>query len=303
MGALRLPADVAPPNFFILGAAKCGTTTLYRLLSAQPSVFFPREKEPRFFEDDLYYARGIERFLLDHFRGAAGYPARGSATPSYLANGATVRDRMLRELGSDLRFIVILRDPIGRAWSHYLHQVRYRVEPETFERALELEQARKQEGKLHWVSYFEDGCYTRQLQCWHERFADDRFLVLLTRDLAEDPAAVVRRALSFLDISEEAALPPRRVVANPRGDARLGWIAASLNRPGRPMNGLKRLLPYRLRQRVRNRVNQWNRRTSDTLPQLDPRTAASLRERYRDDVLELEGLLGRDLSFWLRPPV
>ena len=98
-----------------------------------------KEKEPRFFDDDTYYTRGLDRYLRDHFRGAAGFKARGEATPAYLAWGRKARDRIRRDLGKDLRFVVILRDPVKRAWSHYLHQCRHGVETESFERALELE--------------------------------------------------------------------------------------------------------------------------------------------------------------------
>src|SRR5262249_16023816 len=95
--------SIARPNFFVLGAAKCGTTTLHGLLTAHPHIFMPKQKEPRFFDDDTYYTRGLDHYLRDHFRGAAGFNARGEAMPSYLASGRKARDRIRRDLGKDLR--------------------------------------------------------------------------------------------------------------------------------------------------------------------------------------------------------
>ena len=79
--------SIARPNFFVLGAPKCGTTTLHEVLTAHPHIFMTKEKEPHFFDTDTYYNRGLDRYLRDHFRGAAGFKARGEATPSYLRSG------------------------------------------------------------------------------------------------------------------------------------------------------------------------------------------------------------------------
>ena len=162
--------SIARPNFFVLGAAKSGTTTLHGLLTAHPRIFVTKEKEPRFFDDDTYYTRGLDRYLRDHFRGAAGFQARGEATPTYLASGRKARDRIRRDLGKDLRFLVILRDPVKRAWSHYLHQRCYRVETESFELALELEPRRLSAGGPGLTTHFRHGLYARQLRVWFETF-------------------------------------------------------------------------------------------------------------------------------------
>ena len=173
--------SIARPNFFVLGAAKCGTTTLHEVLIAHPHIFMTKQKEPHFFDADTYYNCGLDRYLRDHFRGAAGFKARGEATPAYLRS-RKARDRIRGNLGKDLRFVVILRDPVTRAWSHYLHQRRACVETESFERALELEPKRSSAGRPAWTTYFGDGLYARQLLVWFEAFPREHFLVLLTED-------------------------------------------------------------------------------------------------------------------------
>ena len=154
--------SIARPNFFVLGAPKCGTTTLHEVLMAHPHIFMTKEKEPHFFDTDTYYNRGLDRYLRDHFRGAAGFKARGEATPTYLRSGKA-RDRIRGDLGKDLRFVVILRDPVKRAWSAYLQECRYGVETESFERALELEPTRLSQATRHapltsWVASTHANC-------------------------------------------------------------------------------------------------------------------------------------------------
>jgi Sulfotransferase domain len=289
--------SITRPNFFVLGAAKCGTTTLHEVLAAHPHIFMTKEKEPRFFDDDTYYTRGLDRYLRDHFRGAAGFKARGEATPAYLAWERKVRDRIRRDLGKDLRFVVILRDPVERAWSHYLDQCRVGVETESFERALELEPTRLSAGKPVWTTYFRDGLYAHQLRAWFEAFPREHFLVLLTEDLAERPSAVARQAFAFLDVDPDVELrAPSR--ANVRGASRHPRLAAALNRPGVMMATLKHLVPYSSRQRMRNLINRWNRRPFDKAPILDPAIARALRRRYCDEILAVEDIIGRDLGMW-----
>ena len=289
--------SIARPNFFVLGAMKCGTTTLHGLLAAHPHVFTAKEKDLRFFDDDTYYNRGLDRYLRDHFRGAAGFKARGEATASYLASGRKARDRIRRDLGKDLRFVVILRDPVKRAWSHYLHQRRYCVETESFERALELEPNRLSVGRPAGITYFRDGLYAHQLRVWFEAFPREHFLVLLTQDLGERPGAVARQVFAFLDVDPDVELPtPSR--ANVCGASRYPRLAAALNRPGAIMATLKHVVPYRTRQRVRKLINRWNHRPFETVPTLDPGIARALGRRYRDEILTLEEIIGRDLRMW-----
>jgi hypothetical protein len=270
--------SIARPNFFVLGAPKCGTTTLHEVLMAHPQIFMTKVKEPKFFSDDTYYNRGLDRYLRDHFRGAAGFKARGEATPFYLACERKVRDRIRRDLGKDLRFVVILRDPVERAWSHYLNRRCNCLETESFERALELEPMRLSAGKPAWTAYFRDGLYAHQLRVWFEAFPREHFLVLLTEDLAERPDVVARQAFAFLDVDPDVELPPPSR-ANARGTPRYPRLAAALNRPGRMMATLKRLVPYNSRQRVRKLINQWNRRPFERAPILDE-------------------IIGRDLGMW-----
>jgi Sulfotransferase domain len=281
--------SIARPNFFVLGVPKCGTTTLHEVLIAHPNIFMTKQKEPRFFDTDTYYNRGFDRYLRDHFRGAAGFKARGEASPTYLRSGKA-RDRIRGDLGKDLRFVVILRDPVKRAWSAYLQECRRGLETETFERALELEPTRLSRDPTC-AAYFLGGLYARQLRVWFEAFPREHFLVLLTEDLAERPAAVARQAFAFLEVDPD-------VEFSPPSPANVGWtprcprLGAALNRR------LKRFVPYSSRHRVGKLINRWISRPFEGAPTIDPAIARALRRRYRDEILAVEEIIGRDLGMW-----
>jgi hypothetical protein len=288
--------SIARPNFFVLGAPKCGTTTLHQVLMAHLHIFMTKQKEPHFFDTDTYYNRGLDRYLRDHFRGAAGFNARGEATAAYLRS-EKVRDRIRRDLGEDLRFVVILRDPVKRAWSHYLHQCRDCVETESFERALEFESTRLSADGSPSTAYFRDGLYARQLRIWFEAFPREHFLVLLTEDLAERPGAVARQAFAFLEVDPD-------VEFSPPSPANVGWtpryprLGAALNRRDGMIGTLKRLVPYSSRQRLGKLINGWNSRPFEAAPTIDPAIARALRRRYYDEILAVEEIIGRDLAMW-----
>jgi len=281
--------SIARPNFFVLGVPKCGTTTLHEVLIAHPNIFMTKQKEPRFFDTDTYYNRGFDRYLRDHFRGAACFKARGEASPTYLRSGKA-RDRIRGDLGKDLRFVVILRDPVKRAWSAYLQECRRGLETETFERALELEPTRLSRDPTC-AAYFLGGLYARQLRVWFEAFPREHFLVLLTEDLAERPAAVARQAFAFLEVDPD-------VEFSPPSPANVGWtprcprLGAALNRR------LKRFVPYSSRQRLGKLINRWISRPFEGAPTIDPAIARALRRRYHDEIFALEEIIGRDLGMW-----
>ena len=186
------------PNFFILGAAKCGTTTLQDIVAQHPGIYMTREKEPRFFDADQYFSKGIQQYLADHFSAASEFEIRGEATPHYFHRGDVTADRILSCCGSDLRFVLILRDPVARAWSHYLHMRRIGAEPESFEHALDIEAERLKNKRHAWVGYFSDGLYASQLDIWLDKFDRSRFLFLLDEELRADPAGKARTVFSFL---------------------------------------------------------------------------------------------------------
>jgi len=291
--------DPRLPNFFVLGAAKCGTTSLYHYLKQHPEIYLPKDKEPHFFDNDTFWNEGLETYLKRHFRKAGGFPARGDTTPGYFHRWRKVIPRIKKVYEKNTpKFILIFRDPVQRAWSHYLHMVRNRLEYETFERALELEAKRIRETPNRWFGYFTDGLYASQLKPWLEAFSKTNFLFLLTEDLSKRPHEVLQEIFAFLGVDRNARISTF-VKANVAAEPRWESLIKFLSKPSPLKKPFKILLsPY-----ARKRVNEWLRRANlkalTMKPIMEPETEQRLRERYAKEVRELERLINKDLSHWL----
>jgi len=192
------------PNFFILGVAKSGTTSLYNYLSHNKQIYLPKDKEPHFFSNDIYWAEGLSIYINRHFKNSEKYLARGEATPAYFQMPSKVIPRMKSIYGNTSpKFIIIFRNPVERAWSHYLHMVRNYYEKETFELALELENKRLNERPDSWFGYYSDGLYSSLLKKWFISFPKERFIFFITDDLRSDQNLVLNNICSFLNVDFE----------------------------------------------------------------------------------------------------
>ena len=214
------------PDFLIIGAEKCGTTALYKALTAHPDICAARRKEPHFF--DYHYARG-ETWYRAWFpfvwvralrRRLRGRFATGEASPDYIFHPHAAR--RAKELLPHAKLIAILRDPAERAYSHYQQQVRKGRDPLSFEEALAREPervdaplARMQRDESLAVesvtrfSYLARGRYAEQLERWLAHYPRESLLVLRSEDLAAAPSATVGRALAFLGLDARAGGDPR----------------------------------------------------------------------------------------------
>jgi len=199
------------PDFLIIGAQKAGTTALYAYLRRHPHVTGPPWKEVSFF--DRHYARG-ERWYRGNFpnvllaRGALV----GEASPSYLFH--PLAPERVAALVPHARLIVLLRNPVDRALSHYHHEVALGREPLPFEEALAREEERTRgevERMLADGAYFSDpwwnytyigrGRYAEQLERWLAVFPGEQLLVLTSDELGGRPAQAYSRVLGFLGAS------------------------------------------------------------------------------------------------------
>lgn len=293
----QLPANL--PNFFILGAAKAGTSSLYHYLRQHPAIYLPQEKEPHFFDDDRSYAKGLSYYTKRHYKGAEKFPARGDATPAYLHRYQLTIPRIQETYGAfSPRFLIMLRDPVQRAWSHYLHRVRNAAETETFQRALELEDVRLAENGGAWVGYFRDGLYANQVAVWLQHFPRSSFKFILTEDLSNDVQGVLRACFTFLTLPNSLRIDTH-TWHNRASEARFPQLMRFLSQKSLLKNSFKRLFPSPARKSLKLYLRRKNLRPVSGHPELDPQLAADLRERYRYEVTELSHLIDRDLSRWL----
>ncbi|MEM9057985.1 MAG: sulfotransferase domain-containing protein [Pseudomonadota bacterium] len=293
------------PNFFVIGAAKCGTTSLHELVSRHPEVFASAEKETHFFDYGKRYARGPERWLEEHFTGSNGFAARGESTPSYLHRGDKVIPRMVELYGETdaPRLICLLRDPVERAYSHYLDMARSTLEAEPFDVALDLESERVAAGgPMRWRRYFGDGLYAAQLEPWIAAFGRQSLLLLLSEDLRARPRETLSEVFAFLGVRDDVTIDVT-LRANVAAEYRSQAAARLVNRPSRLKTLARQVLPASLTRRLRDALEHGFRRSIDASekPPLPVALAERLRARYLDDVTALEALLDRNLSHWKAP--
>jgi Sulfotransferase domain len=291
------------PNLIIPGAAKAGTTTIHYFLAQHPRVFIPRVKEPHFFSNDLVWERGVEAYVRNHFEGAAGFEVRAEATPHYLFYEKAAR-RIAEVLPqSHHRFLVVLRDPVARAYSLYWNMVHEGHELLSFEEALASEDGREgiQEierlGGIRW-QYFGSGLYAKQIECWMRHFARERFFFVLTEDLQSDPAGTMDGVFRFLGLAPLESLDavPKNAAARPRSRS----LQSFLRRPNRARKLLGTLVPERWKAGFAESILRANRRRF-AYPPMHAETERTLRERFASDVERLQSLIDRDLSSWLPP--
>jgi Sulfotransferase domain len=194
------------PDFLVLGAQKAGTTALYAYLRWHPGITGPSWKEVSFF--DRHWWRGV-RWYRGQFPLRSRGRLVGEASPSYLFH--PLAPERARAVVPDARLVVVLRDPVDRAYSQYQHEVALGREPLSFEDALAAEEGRTR-GEVERLvadprafshewwdhTYAARGLYAEQLERWLAMFPRDQLLVVTSDDLGKRPAETYASILSFL---------------------------------------------------------------------------------------------------------
>jgi hypothetical protein len=217
------------PSFLIIGAQKAGTTSLHAYLCEHPRVAPPVTKEVHFFDHE--FGRGLGWYRAHFPRATEAALLGGEATPYYLFHPA-VPARAASSL-PDCRLIVVLRNPIDRAFSHHNHERSLGFEQLGFEGAIAAEAGRLagEEERLladpgyrsfahQHHSYLSRGRYAGQLERWFEHFDRDRVLILSAEELFAAPEGAVRDAQEFLGL--EPRMPTDLTAKNARAYAPIG---------------------------------------------------------------------------------
>lgn len=297
------------PNFLIIGAAKAGTTALYYYLKQHPQIFMSPVKEPNFFalEGQKPNFRGpgdgeaINRFSITDieayqalFEGAENALAVGEASPLYLYSPDA--PKRIRHHIPNAKLIVILRNPVERAYSHFLHFVRDGREPYTDFRKALMEEEKRMREHWEWAWYYKAvGFYFIQLRRYYELFDPGQIRVYLYEDLEEKPMGLLRDIFRFLGVDDDFK-PDVSLRFNVSGVPRNKIIHAFLSKPHPIKSLLKPLIPVKLRQRLVVTLRNQNL----AKPEFPTAVRRELVELYREDILKLQALIKRDLSHWLR---
>lgn len=309
------------PDFLLVGAAKSGTSSLYSYLSQHPAIFLPDVKEPNYFayKESSLQVTGpksgdlLVRLLLKKtvtskadydnlFSEASDGQVTGDCSPRYLYYDHSAE--FIYEESPNARIIVVLRDPVARAYSHYLMNRQRDLEPlESFEEAIAEEGIRKENGWGWDWHYLSLGRYHEQLMRYYERFPDERILVILHDELIVDQQAVIKKIYRFIGVDDSyiADTERRFKVASTVGaaDSYLGRLVFATESTWLGRMAIK-LVPKKAGLWAQNILRDIvsKRKGGRRIPALSLETKSLCWDRLKDDVVKLEKLLDRDLSGW-----
>ena len=294
------------PDFFIVGAAKSGTTSLYYYLVQHPQIFMPSEKEPAFFAyrelpphytiPGVRHDRRIRYKLEDYvklFRTAKDGQVIGEGSTAYLYTYNLTIPHIKQIYGNkykELKIIAILRNPIDRVFSHYFFISRAGGEPLPFADAIKPEVIERRIPEARGYDYTGYGMYYNQVKAYMEEFPHTRFY--LFEDL-KDNNLIIKDLFGFLDVDKDLNINTD-IKANPSGIPKNRFLVKMLLRASIFKSFVLPKTKVKLataRDILLNRFLVKN--------ELDVVLRKKLILIFRDDILKLQDLLKRDLSHWL----
>lgn len=292
------------PNFLIIGSAKGGTSSLHYYLRQHPQVFMPDLKEPRFFalEGETlnfknpdsainHYSITTLKAYENLFADVTNEIGIGEASPLYLYSEKAAR--RIKHYVPDAKLIVVLRNPVDRAFSCYTHLLREGYETLSFEAALKAESERIHNNWAHLWHYREAGYYSRQLKPYFELFSPEQIKIYLFDELRKDNHAVLTDIYDFLGV--DRTFMPDMTRQNVSGMPKSRALQKFFSQKNLLRSTIQAVVPKELRHTVAAKVKAWN---IDKKPALNPETRQKLLLEYREDILQLQTLIAKDLTLW-----
>jgi len=296
------------PDFFILGVAKAGTTSLYHYLRQHPQLFLPTHKEPRFFaypeNPEQWQGPRVHQLIstiptsleayLQFFAESPPASKRGDASPTYFSCPWT--PARIARLIPHAQFILILRNPIERAYSHFLDNLTSGWEPlHSFEEIIQVYLEGKRRNWWFKWHYIEMGFYAQHLSRYFQYFKPEQFLIIPYETYKAHRAHTLQTIFRFLQVNEHVPVN-FDLTFNTSGVPRNQLIDTLLNRPNPLRTYLRKLLPASLRQQLRRKISERNK----IRPPMSSRAREQLRGIYREDVHKLSEMLNQDFTHWVQ---
>ena len=289
------------PNFLIVGAAKSGTTSLYHYLRQHPDIFMPEWKELSLFIGDSFgplHRVKRPRYYQKVFSKVQNQTAVGEASTAYLFDEEA--PKIIKEQLGTIRIIIILRDPVAMSYSLYNHQLRREGETvEDFEEALARENDRRRDPEFKkkcygWHAnyyYYQRGLYYKQVKRYLNTFGREHVLIILFEELANEPLGVLKKTFQFLEVDD--MFVPQIKVHNLGG----GILSIPLfwKDTGLFLKTFQFVFSKNLIKKIPHLIRNFGRKPPQPI---DTVTAKKLRNKFYEDICQLERLIGKDLSTW-----
>ncbi len=287
------------PNFLCPGAQKSGTTTLYEILRQHPDIFLPLNiKETKFFVYPEKYSKGPQWYEEEFFTEWKNQKAVGEVDPAMMYEEKSAQ-RIFDTLGAGVKLIFIFRNPVARAYSHFLMSQRKGFEELSFDQAVEKENERLKndpEKKFNF-SYFSRGFYSEQVDRFKKLFPEENFLFLVFEDdFIKNRKDTFDRVQDFLGVNRSALNLDIRT--NEATTIKSKTLHDLTRRQNSFRGALGKLLPKTVRRSFQKFLSGKNAGVIQN-PKLDPDRERELIQQYFiEDVHRLEKMIHRDLSSW-----
>ena len=302
------------PNFFMVGAPRCGTTSLYEALRQHPSIFMPDTKEPHFFSKDLQdpvFYMTLEKYL-SLFLDVSNAERIGEASTYYLYSKVAASE--IKSFCPDAKIMIMLRNPVDMMYSLYAQSYYYwsniyqgHEDIADFGQALAAEEERKQGRRLPkdtpnnvcvWYHlYYRDlARYTNQVKRYLDTFGQANTRIILFDDMKRDFPRVFRNTCAFLDV--EIGFVPEYRRMNGHTQIRSRFVQAALRAlPSRYIYST-RLIAGRIFGQRRVQILLQVLRKPVAPPPIDPALRQRLLHEFKPEIDSLSTLIERDLGAW-----
>lgn len=291
------------PNFLCIGAPKCGTTSLFEILSQHPEIGLSSFKEPHFFNNDLNWEKGLEWYENNYF-SKLDSKVIGEFTPTYLSSYSSPL-RIKNSLGPDVKFIVLLRNPVERSYSHYLHSKRDEYEHFDFIDAILAEEGRlnKLDIKNDLISFLKysyvyQSNYAHHIKNYLKYFHKSQFHFVFFDDFLSKRKDTIDNICSFLNVRQNLNME-LNIKSNPASISRSIILKKIMLKKTFANKLLKILIPsFKLRQRIRNNIHAKNNKPIRKIPLTIKQRNFCYDNYFSKQILELEKILGINLDIW-----
>jgi hypothetical protein len=295
------------PEFLVVGAAKSGTTTLFDYLCQSPEIFIPQRKEGRFFsqmrgdfqgpgadfQNDII--KSIDEYS-DLYESAAKDQIAGDISNDYLYFYKNSIPLIKKHLGEDVKIIIFLRNPVDRAYSHYMQHLKQGAESVSFKQALDEEQQREKENWSWTFLYKKAGLYAAQIQAFKQAFKNIR-IYLFEESWLKEKEPFLKDCFSFIGVQPPAVFAELR--SNVSGVPK-NWVVQNFFNKLGPFREavspiLERVIGPEKTVQLRNYIQSKNLKK---VP-MDKAIRNELLDYYRSDIQKLGEILDRNMDIWL----
>lgn len=286
------------PNFLIIGTPKAGTTAIYHYLNQHPEIYFSPEKEPHFFsfigEQKPHWGVKTLAEYEKLFKAVTTEKAIGEASTWYLYSQSAAKQ--IRKYLPNVKLIIILRNPIERAYSSWAFRVQCGWESIIdFEQALQAEENRISNNYEWDFHYLKTGFYYHQIQRYFNLFSKEQIFICTYDELKDDSPSLIQDIFNFLEV-DNSFIPDTSIRHNQTQLPKNKIFNRFLTKSSCWKNIIKIFVPDNIRKKLQNKITITNQ---TSVPKLSQKIKTKYTSLYEEDILKTSELSSIDVSQWL----